>query len=270
MNRYPLWKNLLVFGVVIVSTIIALPNVFGDDEAVQLSRSDGVAVDEPTLEQLRTKLMDSQLPYLSAELEGTGAVVRVETPELQQQAQAALSDAFPSPYVVALTLSPRTPGWLRALGLGPMLLGLDLRGGVHFLYEVDLDTAISQYLETYETDLRAQFRPRNIRNDVRVVGTEMHVAILEPSDLDAAEQIIRQLDTGDQLVQLGQVSGRLDIQRGTVDGRQGFIVRLTPSAIRERQDFAIQQNTVTLRNRVNALGVAEAVVQRQGLDRILV
>jgi preprotein translocase subunit SecD len=269
MNRYPLWKNLLVFGVILVSTIIALPNVFGDDEAVQLSRSDGVAVDEATLEQLRNKLMEGGLPYLSAELDGTSALVRIETPELQQQVQAVLSDAFPS-HVVALTLSPRTPGWLRALGLEPMLLGLDLRGGVHFLYEVDLDSAVGQYLETYETDLRARLRERNIRNDVRVVGTELHVGIIEPTELDNAEQIIRALDSGDQLVQLGQLASRLTIDRGNVDGRQGFIVRLTESAIRERQDFAIQQNTVTLRNRVNALGVAEAVVQRQGLDRILV
>jgi preprotein translocase subunit SecD len=269
MNRYPLWKNLLVFGVILVSTIIALPNVFGDDEAVQLSRSDGVAVDEATLEQLRNKLMDGGLPYLSAELVGTSALVRIETPELQQQVQAVLSDAFPT-HVVALTLSPRTPGWLRVLGLEPMLLGLDLRGGVHFLYEVDLDSAVGQYLETYETDLRARLRERNIRNDVRVVGTELHVGIIEPTELDNAEQIIRALDSGDQLMQLGQLTSRLTIDRGNVDGRQGLIVRLTESAIRERQDFAIQQNTVTLRNRVNALGVAEAVVQRQGLDRILV
>ena len=269
MNRYPLWKNLLVFGVILVSTIIALPNVFGDDEAVQVSRTDGVAVDAPALEQVRMALMEAGIPYLSAELDGMSALVRVETPEQQQNARDALTTAMPD-NIVALTLSPRTPGWLKALGLEPMLLGLDLRGGVHFLYEVDLDSAVGQYLETYETDLRTQLRARNIRNDVRVVGRELHVGIIEPADLDNAEQIIRALDSGDQLLQLGQLTSRLVVNRGTVDGRQGFIVQLTDSAIRERQDFAIQQNTVTLRNRVNELGVAEAVVQRQGLDRILV
>jgi preprotein translocase subunit SecD len=269
MNRYPLWKNLLVFGVIVLSTIIALPNFFGDDEAVQVSRTDGVAVDAPALEQIRMTLMEAGVPYLSAELEGVSALVRLESAQQQETARDVLTEAMPNS-VVALTLSPRTPGWLKALGLEPMLLGLDLRGGVHFLYEVDLDQAVGQYLTTFESDLRAQFRERNIRNDVRVVGTELHIGIVEPGDLDMAEQIIRALDSGDQLLQLGQLTSRLVVNRGTVDGRQGFIVQLTESAIRERQDFAIQQNTVTLRNRVNELGVAEAVVQRQGLDRILV
>jgi preprotein translocase subunit SecD len=151
-----------------------------------------------------------------------------------------------------------------------MLLGLDLRGGVHFLYQVDLDTAIEQFLATYETDVRTQLRERDIRNDVQVVGTTLRVAILEPEDMDRAEQVLRQLDQGDQLLQLGQLTGRLIIDRAQIDGRPGFTVRLTEAAIRERQDFAIQQNTLTLRNRVNELGVAEAVVQRQGLDQILV
>ncbi len=260
---------MLVFGVVILSTIIALPNVFGDDEAVQVSRTDGMAVDAAALERIRMTLMEAGVEYMTAELDGNSALVRLDTPQQQESARDALVKALPD-NVVALTLSPRTPGWLRALGLEPMLLGLDLRGGVHFLYQVDLDSAVGQFLETYETDLRTQLRQRNIRNDVRVVGTELHVAVIEPENLDAAEQVIRAMDTGDQLLQLGQLTSRLIIDRGTVDGRQGFIVRLTEAAIRERQDFAIQQNTVTLRNRVNELGVAEAVVQRQGLDRILV
>ena len=269
MNRYPLWKNLLVFGLIVVATIVALPNVFGDDEAVQISRTDGVALDAAALEQVRMKLMEANIPYLSAEIDGVSALVRVETSQQQEMARDVLTEAMPNT-VVALTLSPRTPGWLKALGLEPMLLGLDLRGGVHFLYEVDLDQAVGQFLTTYETDLRTRFRERDIRNTIEIVGTELHVGIIEPGDLDNAEQIIRALDTSDQLLQLGQLTSRLIVERRTVDGRPGFIVQLTESAIRERQDFAIQQNTVTLRNRVNELGVAEAVVQRQGLDRILV
>jgi len=269
MNRYPLWKNLLVFGVIVVSTIIALPNWFGDDEAVQVSRTDGMAVDMAALEQVRTKLMEGGIQYLSAELEGMSALVRFDTPEQQEGARDLLTREFPN-NVVALNLAPRTPAWLKWLGLKPMLLGLDLRGGVHFLYQVDLDTAIEQYLETYETDLRTQLRQANIRNETRIVGTSLRVGVIEAADLDRAEQIIRQLDTGDQLLQLGQATSRLNIDRTTVDGRPGFDVQMTPAAIRERQDFAIGQNTVTLRNRVNELGVAEAVVQRQGLDRILV
>src|SRR5262245_43868478 len=124
MNRYPLWKNLMVFGVVLVSTIVALPNWFGDDEAVQLSRSDGVAMDAPALEKVRTTLMEGGLDFLSAELQGMSVLVRVETPAEQQTVRDALQKAFED-HVAALTLSPRTPAWLRWLGLKPMLLGLD-------------------------------------------------------------------------------------------------------------------------------------------------
>ena len=269
MNRYPLWKNILVLGVVLLATVLALPNMFGDDEAVHISRTDGVAVDEATLAQVRSALADGGVEIISAEIEGVAALVRFDTVDEQLQANDVLRDALPN-HVVALTLSPRTPPWLRAVGLKPMSLGLDLRGGVHFLYQVDLTTAVQQFLATYETDLRTQLRTANIRNDVRVVGDALQIAILESADLDRAEAVIRRLDAGDQLIQLGQLTSRLIIDRGQVDGRTGFIVRLTESAIRERQDFAIQQNTLTLRNRVNELGVAEAVVQRQGLDRILV
>ncbi len=141
MNRYPLWKNLLVFGVIVLSTIIALPNVFGDDEAVQVSRTDGVAIDAPALEQVRMTLTEAGVTFMSAEIEGISALVRLEDVQLQERARDVLAKAMPN-NVVALTLSPRTPGWLKAIGLEPMLLGLDLRGGVHFLYEVDLDTAV--------------------------------------------------------------------------------------------------------------------------------
>jgi preprotein translocase subunit SecD len=270
MNRYPLWKNLLVFGVIVVSTIIALPNVFGDDEAVQISRTDGVAMDAAALEQVRTTLMEGGIEYLSAAIEDVSVLVRFEGPAQQEAARDLLTKEFES-HIAALNLAPRTPGWLKWLGLKPMLLGLDLRGGVHFLYEVELDTAISQYLETYETDVRAQLRQSQIRTgDTRIVGTTLRVPLVEAADMDRAEAILRQLDAGDQLLQLGQLTSRLIIERAQFEGRPGFNVSLTQSAIRERQDFAIQQNTVTLRNRVNELGVAEAVVQRQGLDRILV
>ena len=269
MNRYPLWKNVLVFGLIIAAAIIGSPNWFGDDEAVQLSRTDGIAMDAAALEQVRSALSEGGVEYLSAEIEGASALVRVEDLEIQERARDALAQAFPN-HVAALTLAPRTPGLLKAIGLKPMLLGLDLRGGVHFLYEVDLDSAVTQYLETYETDLRTQFREREIRNDIRIVGTSLRIAILEPADMDRAEEVLRALDTGDQLLQLGALTSRLIIDRTQIDGRPGFNVQLTEATIRERQDFAIQQNTVTLRNRVNELGVAEAVVQRQGLDRILV
>ncbi len=269
MNRYPLWKNILVFGSIFLAMILALPTLFGDDEAVHVSRSDGVAVDQATLTQIRSTLMDKGIPFMSAELSGTAALVRFAAVDEQLRANDVLREALPN-NVVALTFTSRAPTWLLAVGLKPMALGLDLRGGVHFLYQVDLNAAVDQFLRTYEADLRQQFRNANIRNDIRIADGALRVGLVESGDLDRAEAMIRKLETGDQLLQLGQLTGRLIVDRADVDGRQGFSVRLTPSAIKERQDFAIQQNTLTLRNRVNAIGVSEAVVQRQGLDRILV
>jgi preprotein translocase subunit SecD len=269
MNRYPLWMNLFVFGVVALATVLALPNVFGDDEAVHVSRTDGVAIDEATLAQIERTLGEANVPYMNTAIDDTAAVVRLDTIENQLRANEALAKAFPN-HVVALSLASRTPEWLQAVGLRPMALGLDLRGGVNFLYQVDLASAIRQYLTTYETDLRTQLRAANIRNDLRVTDDALQVAIIEPADLARAEEIVRRLDANDQLIQLGQLTSRLIVDPATVDGRPGFNVRLTETALRERQDFAIQQNTLTLRNRVNELGVAEAIVQRQGLDRILV
>jgi preprotein translocase subunit SecD len=270
MNRYPLWKNLLVFGILLVSTIVALPNAFPIDPSIQISREDGAVVEEATLAQIRNTLAEAGVTFLSAEVEGNSAIVRLQVADAQEVAQARLAAALPN-HVVALALAPRTPGWLDALGLEPMLLGLDLRGGVHFVYEVDLDAAVQQYLETYESGLRTQFREREIRiGDVRVVDSALQIEIIEAADMDRAEQVVRALDQGDQLVQLGQLTSRIVVNRIQMEGRPGFSVQLTDAAIRERQDFAIAQNTLTMRNRINALGVAEAVVQRQGLDRILV
>ena len=269
MNRYPLWKNILVFGIVFVAIVLALPNLFGDDEAVHVSRADGVAVDQATIAQIRTTLMDKGIEFLSVETKGTAALARFANVEQQLRANDALRDALPN-NVVALTVQSRAPSWLLAIGLKPMALGLDLRGGVHFLYQVDLNAAVNQFLATYESDLRTQFRTANIRSDIRVADGVLRVGLVESGDLDRAEPIIRKLENSDQLLQLGQMTNRLIVDRADVDGRQGFLVRLTPAAIKERQDVAIEQNTLTLRNRVNAIGVSEAVVQRQGLDRILV
>lgn len=269
MNRYPLWKNLMVIGVVLIAIFVALPNLFGDEEAVQVTRDDGVEMDEGQLAQITAALGNANIPYTTAVLDDGAAVVRFGNVNDQLRANDVLGGALPN-HVVALTLAPRTPGWMRAVGLRPMALGLDLRGGVHFLYQVDVDSAVEQYLGTYETDLRRRLREANIRNDVRVVGPSLEVAVIEPENLARAEQVIRSLDASDQLIQLGQMVGRLTIEPAQLGERQGFRVGLTEAAVKERQDFAIQQNTTTLRNRVNELGVSEAVVQRQGLDRILV
>jgi preprotein translocase subunit SecD len=269
MNRYPLWKNIMVFGIVLIAAVVASPNLFGDEEAVHVTRTDGVAMDEAALAQVTAELGNAGIPYTEAGIDDGAALVRFASVAEQLRANDALREALPN-HVVALTLAARTPGWMRAIGLRPMDLGLDLRGGVHFLYQVDLASAVEQYLSTYETDLRRRLREANIRNDVRVEGDSLLVEVIEPADLARAEEVVRSLNSGDQLLQLGQLVSRLNIEPAQFGSRGGFRVRLTESALRERQDFAIQQNTVTLRNRVNELGVSEAVVQRQGLDRILV
>jgi preprotein translocase subunit SecD len=269
MNRYPLWKNIMVFGIVLIAAFVASPNLFGDEEAVHVTRTDGVAMDEAALAQVTAELGNAGIPYTEAGIDDGAALVRFASVAEQLRANDMLREALPN-HVVALTLAARTPGWMRAIGLRPMDLGLDLRGGVHFLYQVDLASAVEQYLSTYETDLRRRLREANIRNDVRVEGNALVVEIIESADLARAEEIVRAMDGGSQLMQLGQLVSRLIIEPAQFDGRQGFRVRLTEAALRERQDFAIQQNTTTLRNRVNELGVSEAVVQRQGLDRILV
>lgn len=269
MNRFSLAKNLFVLGIVLLGLLIASPNMFGDDYAINVASSSGQPVQAATLEEITKALDAANVDHLGASIEGNAALLRFPTFDSQQRASDVLRREFPT-YVAALTLAPRTPAFLDALGLKPMALGLDLRGGVELQYQVDLPSAVQQYLEAYQEDLRRQLRQASIRTTaLDIANGAIEVGIYNEDDLPRAEQIIRNLDRGDQLIQLGQATGRLEItpMRGQ---RTGFRVRLTEAAIRERQDFAIEQNTLTLRNRVNELGVAETVVQRQGLDRILV
>ncbi len=257
MNRYPLWKNLLVLFVILGGALLALPNIYGDDPALQITREDGSPMSELTVSGIRSTLEEQEIEFLEAALDGDAAIVRFPDVATQLRASGALDEVLPI-HVVALTLAPRTPPLLRALGLKPMSLGLDLRGGVHFLYQVDLDAALRQFIGSYETSLRTEFREAGIRNRITLVGDVLDIPILEPEKIDAAAELIRRLDP------------LLIVTSGAIGGEPGFRVRLSNVQITERQTFAIQQNTITLRNRVNELGVAEPVVQRQGLNRIVV
>jgi preprotein translocase subunit SecD len=256
-------KLFLVVGVVLVGTLVALPNVFDEDPAIHVSRTDGNPVEELTLAQIRALLTDRGFSFLDAGLAEDAALIRFASATTRDEASLVLREEMPS-FVVAVASEPRIPVWMSWLGLEPMNLGLDLRGGVHFVYQVDLDTAIANLIGVYETDLRSDFRAAEIRTrPFRVDGNAFIVPLNDEADMDRAEQLIRRLDT-DPLVQ------RILVSRVREDGAPAFRVELTETLIRERQDFAIEQNTVTLRNRVNELGVSEPVVQRQGLDRILV
>ena len=263
MNRYPTWVNWLVLVIMLGGTLLALPNAFPDDPAVHISRADGEPIEAAVLDESGAKLGEAGISFISSEIEEGSALLRFANFDDQLRANDFLGEAFPA-YTVAQTLAPRTPEWIRALGLRPMALGLDLRGGVQFLFQVDLEGAIQQFLGVYESDLRMRLREENIRNDAHTEGQALLVPIFDPAQLARAEQLIRELDDDGTLVD------RIIVTPAEFDGMPGFRVELTELLLRERQDFAIQQNTVTLRNRVNELGVAEAVVQRQGLDRILI
>lgn len=258
MNRYPAWINLLVAASVAVGLLFAAPNFFGDDPAVQISRSDGSALESPESDRYMQLLKDSNIEPKVAYLDDGRVLIRFDLVDDQLKASDLLRQELGKGYVVALTLAPRTPDWLRALGLRPMSLGLDLRGGVHFLFEVDMDAAIEQRLESYAEDFSRLLREERIRRNVRVVGGEVRVRLGDPNDLDKAEKLISEAEP------------LMSVQRGTIEGETGLIVTMTVDQIRDRQNFAIEQNTVTLRNRVNELGVAEPVVQRQGVNRIVV
>ena len=258
MNHYPLWKNLLVLGVIALGLLIALPNIFGEDPALQISRDDGSPMEPLEKDSVESVLRSGDFEWSSLYLEDGRVMVRFPSVDEQLKANDRLKEDFDKAYVVALTLAPRTPDWLRSIGLQPMSLGLDLRGGVHFLFEVDIDAAVDQRLKAYEKDISKLLRDERIRRSVEVDGDTVRVRLNDANDLDRAEALIRDADA-DVLI---------DARR---DGEGGVLtVRMTEDQVRERRDFAIQQNTVTLRNRVNELGVAEPVVQRQGQDRIVV
>ena len=258
MNRYPVWKNLLVLGVVLFGLIVALPNLFGEDPALQVSRDSGAAMVELEINQVKLVLDDAAIDYTSVFEEGGRTLVRFASVESQLEASDRLRQELGKAYVVALTLSPRTPAWLRNLGLRPMSLGLDLRGGVHFLFEVDVDAAVAQRLQQYETDFDKLLRENRIKRTIRIVDKEIQIRPGDPAEIDKAEDLIRESD------------GDIDIDRRAGSDGPMLVIRMTEDQVRQRRDFAIQQNTVTLRNRVNELGVAEPLVQRQGMDRIVV
>ncbi len=259
LNRFPTWKNVLVVVVIVGGLIYALPNVFGDDPALQISLETTQPLDDIAVDRAEGVLQLAGIPHEAAYLEEGRVMVRFSQVEDQLRAVDLLRDDLGGAYVVALTLAPRTPEFLRNLGLQPMSLGLDLRGGVYFLYEVDMEAAISQALERYESDFRGLLREERIRySSVRKEGRSVVVALRSADDRDAAEEVIREADA------------LLSIRSAESGDDYELRVRLSDEQIRQRQDFAIQQNTVTLRNRVNELGVAEPVVQRQGVDRIVV
>ena len=256
MNRYPAWLNMLVLVVLLSGLLFALPNIYGSAPAVQLADADGDDISEAQLDNYLRALDSEGITPEAAYVKDGRAVLRFETVEDQQQSGERLRARYDRDTNVALTLAPRLPSWIRDMGLNPMSLGLDLRGGVYVLLEVDMVTAIDNRMQGYEQDIDDRLRDARIRHQVRLNNEILTVRVTNAEDLERARAII------------GEADSNLLVGDGA-DGRS-LTVRMTEAQIKERQDFAIEQNMTTLRNRVDQLGVAEPLVQRQGVDRIVV
>ena len=256
MNRYPTWLNWLVLVILLLGAVLAMPNIYGSVPAVQVASADGKPYAETKVAQIVRVLEAAELTPEAAYIQDGRVVLRFAAVEEQQSAGDRLRERFGSSSNVALTLAPKLPAWVRNLGLSPMSLGLDLRGGVYVLLEVDMDAAIENRINLYEQDFAERLQEANIRRQVRVEGQTITVRVARDEDFDEARDIVRNADR-DLLILDGE------------DGRS-FRVRMSEQQIKARHDFAIEQNMTTLRNRVNQLGVAEPLVQRQGTDRIVV
>ena len=260
MHTYPAWRLWLVAIVVALALLLALPNVFGEAPALHLSRDDRAAFTEQTQAAVTSILEEKGIPVDAAWLEGDRLVMRFDDVAQQQLARDAINAAAPRQYLIALSQAPRMPGWMRALGLNPMSLGLDLRGGVYFLYEVDVAGAVKQLVAAMERDYRTLLRNERIPfTGIAPAGSDgVRIDLRSGADVPRVAAVLRKQDP---LIQIEE--DRL--------GEGGSVtVRLTPDQIKQRQDFAIQQNITTLRNRVDELGVTEPIVARQGVDRITV
>ncbi|MGB4118216.1 MAG: protein translocase subunit SecD [Polaromonas sp.] len=265
MNRYPVWKYAVLVVALLIAIIYALPNVFGEAPAVQVSSSrSSTKVDLTTVARVEEALKAASITPDAVALDGVSIKARFSNTDTQIKAKDAIQKALnpegsEGVYIVALNLLSRSPAWLTALHASPMYLGLDLRGGVHFMLQVDMQAALTKKAESLAGDLRSVMREKNIRHSgITRNAQSIEIRFRDSQTLDAAKALIQ-----DQFV---------DLQ--TRDAPEGVEYKLTasikPEAARRIQDQALKQNIVTLHNRINELGVAEPVIAQQGLDRIVV
>ena len=259
-NHTPWWKWLIIAVVIVPGAFYALPNLFGDDPGVQLRGVRGVRLGTAELGDVQKVLESSQVKYKSAVLDDRGIRVRFETTDAQLQARDLLESRLASGTTVALTLLPAAPDWLSQVGALPMYLGLDLRGGVHFLLEVDMQSAVRRAEDRYVADLRSTLREAKIR--YQKIGRDgsggITVVLRDPAVLaDAVDEISKTLPG-------------LDIAGAKDSADSALRMRLSDNEVEELSQFALEQNITALRNRVDELGVAEPVIQRQGDRRIVV
>jgi len=259
MNHYPLWKNLLIVAVIVFGGLFAVPNLFGDDPAVQVSAGRNGKVDLALMSQVETALQAQSISYKRVEMEDGRLLVRLADAEVQLKAKDVLSNSITGDYTVALNLAPTTPSWLAAIGAEPMNLGLDLRGGVHFLMEVDMNAAVKQALDSYASEFRTLLRDDKIRyQKIQVNKDNVIISFRTVEHRDLAD------------TKLGNEYSQLKVTVIEDSAPPSLEIHLTEVALREIKSLALQQNIITLRNRINELGVAEPTVQQQGDSRIVV
>ena len=265
MNRYPVWKFAIIVIALLLGVVYTLPNFFGEAPAVQVSSSKMTSkVDAATLARVEDALKVANVAPSAVSLEGASIKARFESTEQQLKAKDAIQKALipegtENGYVVALNLLSRSPAWLTSLHAAPMYLGLDLRGGVHFMLQVDMKAALTQKTDSLVGDIRTALREKDVRHGgIARNGQSIEIRMRDQAQLNAARRVLT-----DQFA---------DLQ--AVDAAEGTEFKITatikPEAARRVQEQALKQNITTLHNRINELGVAEPVIQQQGLDRIVV
>ncbi len=265
MNRYPAWKYALIAAMLLIAALYTLPNFFGEAPAVQVSSSKStVKIDRTTLARVEQALKDAGIAADAITLDGNSIKARFGDTDTQLKAKDAVQkalvpDATDSAYVIALNLLSRSPTWLTSLRAFPMYLGLDLRGGVHFMLQVDMQAALTKRAESLAGDIRMSLREKNIRHS----GISRNAQAIEIKFRDSATLASARVLIQDQFPDLQSV----EVPEGT---DYKLTASIKPEAARRIQDQALKQNMVTLHNRINELGVAEPVIQQQGIDRIVV
>ncbi len=258
LNKYPLWKYILVVMVLVIGGLYSAPNLYGEDPAIQVSGLRGAEVNALVLDSVIEKLDEASISHKKAEMENGRILVRLNSEEDQLKAKEAIGSSLGDSYVVALNLAPATPAWLEAFGAGPLKLGLDLRGGVHFLMEVDMDEAMNkqytQMVQDFRSDLREEkIRYRGVKRDT--IRDAVIIEVRKAEDLSTARRFLTNRYQGYSIVEISDTQ---------------LSVALTDAKKQEIRTYAVDQNITIIRNRVNELGVAEPLVQRQGQERIVV
>jgi len=262
LNKYPLWKYLLILSVLAIGLVYSIPNLYPDDPAVQISgASSALSIEQADVDRASKALQDAGISVKAASIDerGRGGLIRLIKQDDQLPAKDIVRRALGDDYVVALNLAQTTPDWLRSLGASPMKLGLDLSGGVHFLLEVDMDKALDVRRKVYEGEIKSLLRKERIRyRSMPESNQRIQLGFADSDALEKAQRLIRK--------------DYSDFELTTVErnGQQVLQLGLTQAKIAEIREYSIRQNLTTVRNRVNELGVAEPLVQRQGANRIVV